>query len=190
MAHVLTAYANYELPYGKGKRFGGNAPKILNAIAGGWSVNPIVSVHTGTPLALYDFGADPTGTGSRGLRPDCSGPFTTYGRKPAFDTSSGAFIGYQWFDPSSFSAPPIGQFGTCPAQGPIRGPGYFDLDLSLQKDFQISESKRLQFRTDFINAFNNVNLNAPSTDITSGNMGLINGSQPPRNIQFALKFYF
>lgn len=189
-SHLLSAYAVYELPYGKGKRFGGNAPKVLSAIAGGWSINPIFSVNSGFPLALYDFGSDPTGTGSRGLRPDCNGPFHTFGRKPAFDTSTGAFIGYQWFDPSSFSAPPIGQFGTCPAQGPIRGPGYFDVDLSLQKDFRITESKHLQFRTDFVNAFNNVNLNAPSTDITSGNMGLINGSQPPRNIQFALKFYY
>jgi hypothetical protein len=187
--HLLSAYAVYELPYGKGKRFGGNAPKILNAIAGGWSINPIVSVHTGMPLALYDFGADPTGTGSRGLRPDCNGPATTFGRKPAFDPSTGAFTGYQWFDPSSFSAPGVGQFGTCPAQGPIRGPGYFDVDLSLQKDFAITESKHLQFRTDFVNAFNSVNLNAPATAL-GGNMGLINSSQPPRNIQFALKFYY
>ncbi|HKU19487.1 MAG TPA: TonB-dependent receptor [Terriglobales bacterium] len=188
-SHLLSAYAVYELPYGRGKRFGANAPKVLSAIAGGWSVNPIVSVHTGFPLALYDFGSDPTGTGSRGLRPDCNGPFQTFGRKPAFDPSSGAFTGYQWFDPTSFSAPPIGQFGTCPAQGPIRGPGYFDVDLSLQKDFRITESKRLQFRTDFVNAFNRVNLNAPATAL-GGNMGLINSSQDPRNIQFALKFYF
>jgi len=188
-SHLLSAYAVYELPYGRGKRFGANAPKVLSAIAGGWSVNPIVSVHTGFPLALYDFGSDPTGTGSRGLRPDCSGPFQTFGRKPAFDPSSGAFTGFQWFDPTSFSAPPTGQFGTCPAQGPIRGPGYFDVDLSLQKDFRITESKRLQFRTDFVNAFNRVNLNAPATAL-GGNMGLINSSQDPRNIQFALKFYF
>ncbi|HJT00548.1 MAG TPA: TonB-dependent receptor [Terriglobales bacterium] len=188
--HLLSAYAVYELPYGKGKRFGSNAPAVVRAIAGGWSINPIFSVHTGFPLALYDFGSDPTGTGSRGLRPDCNGPFHTFGRKQAFDSSTGAFIGYQWFDPTSFSAPPLGQFGTCPAQGPIRGPGYFDMDLSLQKNFRITESKYVQFRTDFVNAFNSVNLNAPSTDITSGNMGLINTSQPPRNIQFALKLYF
>ena len=188
-SHLLSAYAVYELPYGHGKRFGANAPKVLSAIAGGWSVNPIVSVHTGFPLALYDFGSDPTGTGSRGLRPDCNGPSQTFGRKPAFDPSSGAFTGFQWFDPTSFSAPPVGQFGTCPAQGPIRGPGYFDVDLSLQKDFRITESKRLQFRTDFVNAFNRVNLNAPATAL-GGNMGLINSSQDPRNIQFALKFYF
>jgi hypothetical protein len=188
--HLLSAYTVYELPYGRGKRFGSHASKVLNAIAGGWSVNPILSLHTGFPLAVYDFGNDPTLTNSRGLRPDCTGPFHTFGRKPAFDPSSGAFIGYQWYDPSSFSAPPVGQFGNCPAQGPIRGPGYFDVDLSLQKDFAITESKRLQFRSDFVNAFNRVNLNTPGSDALGPGMGLINSSQDPRNIQFALKFYF
>jgi hypothetical protein len=184
----LSAYADYELPFGRGKRFGNNAPKVVDAIAGGWSINPIISLHTGFPLALYDFGDDPTGTGSRGLRPDCNGPSHVFGRKNRFD--AGSFIGYQWFDPSAYSSAPIGQFGNCPAQGPIRGPGYADVDLSLQKDFHITETMKFQFRTDFVNAFNHVNLNAPDTSVGSTTMGLINTSQDPRNIQFALKFYF
>ena len=48
---------------------------------------------------------------------------------------------------------------------------------------------RLQFRADFVNAFNHVNLNVPNNTLGQG-MGLINTSQDPRNIQFALKFYF
>jgi hypothetical protein len=83
----------------------------------------------------------------------------------------------------------VNNFGTCPAEGPLRGPGYADVDLSLQKDFHITETKRLQFRSDFVNAFNHTNLNTPNTSLGSG-MGLINTSQDPRNIQFALKFYF
>ena len=188
--HVLSAYANYELPFGHGKKFLNSAPGVVNQIAGGWSINPILSLHTGFPLALYNFGSDPTGTNSRGLRPDCNGQNHVFGRKDAFDPSSGAFIGYQWFDPSAYSASPIGQFGNCPAQGPVRGPGYADVDLSFQKDFPIKEAMKFQFRADFVNAFNHVNLNAPATDISGGNMGLINSSQDPRNIQFALKFYF
>ncbi len=186
--HVLSAYANYDIPFGRGKRFGNDAPKVLDLVAGGWSINPIVSLHTGFPLALYDFGSDPTGTGSRGLRPDCNGRSHVFGRKPRLD--AGSFIGYQWFDPTAYSSAPIGQFGNCPAQGPVRGPGYANLDLSLQKDFHITETMRFQFRTDFINAFNHVNLNTPDTNVGSTTMGLINSSQDPRNIQFALKFYF
>jgi hypothetical protein len=187
--HVLSAYATYEVPFGRNKRFGKDMPRVLDAIAGGWSIDPIVSIHTGFPLALYDFGDDPTGTGSRGLRPNCNGQSHELGRHGAFDSSTGAFLGYQWFDPSAYSAPGVGQFGNCPAQGPVRGPGYADLDLSLQKDFHVTETMRFQFRTDFINAFNHVNLNAPATALGT-NMGLINTSQDPRNIQFALKFYF
>jgi hypothetical protein len=59
----------------------------------------------------------------------------------------------------------------------------------LQKNFVVTESMRVQFRTDFINAFNNVNLNGPNTAVGAG-MGLINSSQAPRNIQFALKFIY
>ena len=188
--HILSAYATYELPFGRNKQFGKSMPRAVDAVVGGWSINPIVSVHTGFPLALYNFGDDPTGTGSRGLRPDCNGTSHVFGRKPAFDASTGAFTGFQWFDPSAYSASPVGQFGNCPAQGPVRGPGYADLDLSLQKDFHITEAMKFQFRADFVNAFNHVNLNTPSSTALGSGMGLINTSQDPRNIQLALKFYF
>ena len=64
-----------------------------------------------------------------------------------------------------------------------------DLDLSLQKDFHITETMKFQFRADFLNTLNRVNLNAPATAL-GDNMGLVNTSQDPRNIQLALKFYF
>src|SRR5439155_712400 len=79
---------------------------------------------------------------------------------------------------------------SCPAQlGWLRGPGYADLDLSLQKNFQLTERYKLQFRSDFVNAFNHVNLNAPNMNL-GGTMGQITSAQDPRNIQFALKFYY
>ena len=187
VSNVLTAYAVYDIPFGKGRRYGHDVNGVVNAVAGGWTISPLVSVHGGFPLALYDFGNDPTGTGSRGLRPDCNGPSHVFGRKAA--TSGGQFVGFQWYDPTPYSAPPVGQFGTCPAQGPIRGPGYADVDLSLQKNFNFTETIRLQFRGDFVNAFNHVNLNLPSDSLGPG-MGLINTSQDPRNIQFALKLFF
>jgi len=188
--HVVSAYAVYDLPFGKGKRFGSSMNSVANAVVGNWSISPIISLHTGFPLALYDFGDDQTGTGSRGLRPNCgAGAGKTFGRQNAFDPTSGAYIGYQYFDATPYSKAPVGQFGNCPAQGPVRGPGYANVDLSLQKDFHITESMKFQFRADFVNAFNRVNLNAPATSL-GGNMGLVNTSQDPRNIQLALKFYF
>ncbi len=188
--NVLSAYAAYEIPFGHGKHWGANANGVVNAIAGGWSVNPIVSLHSGFPVALYDFNfaaGDSAGTESRGLRPDCGpGAGRTFGRKPAFSGST--FIGYQWFDPTPYTDP-ANVFGTCPAQGPVVGPGYADLDLSLQKSFQITERVKLRFQSDFLNAFNHVNLNTPSSSLGT-NMGITNTSESPRVIQFALKLYY
>ena len=77
-----------------------------------------------------------------------------------------------------------------PAEWTVSRPGLCDVDLSVQKDFRITESVRIQFRGDFLNAFNRVNLNAPASDAFGPNMSLINSSQSPRNIQFALKLYY
>ena len=173
---MLSSYAVYEIPFGRGKKFGHDSNKAVDAIAGGWSIAPIISIHSGFPLALYDFGSDPTGTNSRGLRPDCGpGAGKVFGRQAAI--SGGKYIGYQWFDPTPYSAPAVGTFGNCPAQGPVRGPGYGDVDLSVQKNFVFTERVKLQFRSDFLNAFNRVNLNAPASTALGDNMGVINTSQ-------------
>jgi hypothetical protein len=182
----LTAYAVYDLPVGQGKQFGSGMNKAENAILGGWTVSPIVTLHTGFPLALYNNGTDQTGTESRGLRPDCSGTNTVWGRRDATPSQGG---GFAWFDPSNYTNA-VG-FGTCaPQLGGLRGPGYYNWDASLQKNIQVSERFRLQFRTDFLNMFNRVNLAAPNTTVVTSTTGVIQASQPARNIQFALKFYF
>ena len=189
--HILSSYAVYELPFGRGKKWGGNASGVVNQIAGGWSINPIISVHTGFPIALYDSGTAPNVTNSRGQRPNCgAGAGSTLGRQAAFDPVSGKYTGYQWFDNSPYTATGAEQFGNCPAQGPVRGPGFGDVDLSVQKNFPVTEKVRIQFRADFLNAFNRVNLNTPNGGCCGGTMGLINLSQDPRNIQFALKLYY
>ena len=184
--HNLTTYAVYDLPFGKGKRFGGNMNKAVDAVVGGWTVSPIVTLHTGFPLALYNNGTDQTGTNSRGLRPDCNGTNKVFGRSPA---PAGAGGGFLWFDPNNYSN--AAGFGTCaPQLGGLRGPGYYNWDLSLQKNFQFTERFRLQFRSDFLNAFNRVNLAVPNTTVATSTTGVIQASQPARNIQFALKLYY
>ncbi|HMD21843.1 MAG TPA: TonB-dependent receptor [Alloacidobacterium sp.] len=185
----LAAYATYELPFGRGKKFGSDVPRALNAVVGGWQASTIISVHAGFPLAVYD-DHDTSNTGGRGARPNC-GQQQIFGRQKSFG-SSGSFQGYQWMSPSGYSEPADGTFGNCPAQGPVRGPGYTNTDLGLSKNIHVTESKYLQFRTDFLNTFNNVQLGHPSTSYAPnpGTFGLINTSQPARNIQFALKFYY
>jgi hypothetical protein len=184
--HNLTAYAVYELPVGKGKQFGNNLNSVANTVVSGWTVSPIVTLHTGFPMALYNNGNDQTGTNSRGLRPDCNGTNTVFGRQNATAAQGG---GFQWFDPNNYSN--AAGFGTCaPQLGGLRGPGYYNWDLSLQKNFQLTERFKLQFRSDFLNAFNRVNLAVPNTTVQTSTTGVINLSQPARNIQFALKLYY
>jgi hypothetical protein len=178
-SHVISSYAVYDLPFGKGKQFAGNASSAVNAVIGNWSINPIVSWHGGFPLNLR--ASDASGTGDIfSPRPNCNGP-VSYPKTPIPG-------GMQWFNPSPFSQPASG-FGNCPSQGPVIGPGYFDADLSLQKNFFISESKRFQFRADFLNATNHPSFNAPSTSLGNG-MGQLSTTQAARQMQFALKFYF
>ncbi len=184
--HVLTAYAIYELPFGRGKAFGHDANRVVNAAIGGWQIAPIVSFRTGWPLPVG--AADNSGTYSRGARADCNGGLPSTGATPISTPGVG---GYQWFtNNGNFTNPAVGTFGNCaPQLSGLRTPHYSDLDLGLQKNFQLTERFKLQFRTDFINAFNHVQLNAPNVGLGSG-MGQIQSAQPSRNIQFALKLYY
>ena len=191
--NIISIFATYDLPVGRGKQFGANMNPVVNQVVGGWQTSTIISTHTGFPLAIGDNDGDATGTGGRGPRPDC-------GVQQVFKRSQLApnFGGFQWMSPAGFSDPAPGHFGNCPAQGPVVGPGYFDADIGLMKNFHITEAKYVQFRTDFLNAFNNVNLGTPVTGFstsssTFGQLGPAVGktvSQPARNIQFALKMYF
>jgi hypothetical protein len=180
--HVLSAYAVYDLPFGKGKQFGHDLPAAVNAVAGNWAINPIVSWHGGFPLNMR--GSDESGTGDIfSPRPNCNGS-VSYPKTPV------PGVGIQWFDPTPFSNPAPGTFGNCPSQGPTIGPGYVDTDLSLQKNIPVTEAMKFQFRADFFNLFNHTNYNAPDTSFGDANFGRLSTSQDAREMQFALKFYW
>jgi hypothetical protein len=181
--HVLSSYAVYDLPIGRGKLVGKNVNRVVNEVIGGWAVSPIVSFRTGWPMPVQNAN-DNSGTFGRGARANCSG-------LPSITKSAIPGIGVQWFtNTGQFTNPAVGSFGNCsPQLDGLRSPHYTDVDMSVHKDFPISERFRLQFRTDFINAFNHVQFNAPNMGLGS-TMGQITGAQPPRNIQLALKLYY
>jgi len=161
----------------------------VNAVAGDWQVNGILSLHTG--FALTTSAADASNTNSRGARPNCLSPVHNLGTHNAPASLGG---GYEWFDPSAFGPADPGTFGTC-GVGTLRGPGLATLDLSLSKFFPIKERARLEFRSEFINFTNTPILNSPNTGL-GGSMGLLqgsggsNGGNFGRQIQFAMKFHF
>jgi hypothetical protein len=187
--NILAAYGTYQLPIGKGQLIGKNMNSVANAVVGGWTASSIVSIHSGFPLAVSQAANNLyNAIGGRGARPDCNpAQMQTFGRSPS--VNNGAFQGFQYISPNGYSTP-TGAFGNCPLQGPQTGAGYSDTDIGLMKNIHITESKFFQFRGDFLNAFNNVQLGHPNTNFPSATFGLINTSQPARNIQFALKFYY
>jgi hypothetical protein len=103
--------------------------------------------------------------------------------------AKGVGPGTTWFATSSFAQPAAGTFGSC-SNGTTIGPGLKDWDVGIEKQFPITESKRLEFRAEFINFTNSPVFEAPTTSVDSSKFGEVLTSEFQRNIQFALKFYF
>lgn len=183
----LTASAVYDIPVGGDRKYGKDLNPIVRGVVGDWTISPIVTLRQGFPLTFeyYDF----LGTGTRGERPDCNGPIPIVNKMSTDPNVPGRV----WFDGSNVGVP-AGVFGTC-GIGSVRGPGENDVDMALMKNFHITESKTVQFRSDFINLFNHPILNPGyctigAADAGCGSFGVIQSSQLERNIQFALKFVF
>jgi hypothetical protein len=188
VTNVFTGYVNYDLPFGRGRQFGGNSNKVVNAFLGGWQAHAIITLHGGFPISIYDF-SDPSGTGSAEPRPDCIAPSqeTPYAENPNPGQN-----GYLWFNPATMAHPAPGTLGNCPVSSE-RGPGLKNVDFSLSKYFAITEHQSLEFRAEAINAFNTPILLVQGyvTDVFGGsNFGVINTSEGARNLQFALKYRF
>lgn len=98
--------------------------------------------------------------------------------------------GYRYYiNNGNFTQPVAGTFGNC-GVATIRGPGFAETDLSVSKKFHFTERQNLEFRSEWINAFNNVLLQAPTHSVSSASNGLITASTLNRNIQFGLKYNF
>ena len=185
--HNLTSYVLYQLPFGRGKKFGSNMNKAANGVVGGWQVSGILTMHTGFAMTVNNWG-DPSNTGGWVSRTNCNSAISY--PKTIVPASQGG--GIQWFDPSAFTPVAAGHFGNC-SNGKVRGPGLKNFDMGLQKDFSFGETRKLEFRSEFLNLTNTKILSAPSyfADFSSAtSLGRITGSQGERNIQFALKFYY
>ena len=186
----FTGYAIYELPFGHGKQFGANMNKVADAVVGGWKLNVIPTFRGGFPLTLSS-NDDHSGTNSFQNRPNCIAPPHVLHKQPI----GNGLYGYRWFDPASYQEPSAGYFGTC-GVSTVYGPGEQNIDASLAKTFSITEHQNVEFRGEFINAFNHPILDAPNNGGINvanpdvGTIGQVNKSEGARNIQFALKYNF
>ena len=95
----------------------------------------------------------------------------------------------QWFTTNSFTAPANNTFGNA-GRNILIGPGTFNIDFSVHKEFTIAERFRLQYRAEFFNVLNHPLLNNPDTTITDSTFGQISSARDPRITQMALKLIF
>ena len=224
--NVIHFSGTYELPIGKGKKLMGNASGVSNAIIGGWALVWASTLQGGQPFKIDCPSATAAGA-------NCYS-FLVPGHSPRTSLQKTNNGNVRMLDPAAFAQPcEVGSVGTpnfcVPEPGvlalgggeptQIEGPGYHRLDLSLFKNFQLTERTRLEFRSEFFNILNHPNFNYPgfggngvvavsgSTDFSkhvdpitgaitygSGTFGQIGSTRDApyasREIQFALKLYF
>ncbi len=186
--HRLVVSGLFELPFGKGRKFDVQN-RVLDAVVGGWQINTITTIAAGTPTSVR--GAN------NGLanRPDWIGSLNL----PDGFVDANPQRGVQWFNPAAFVNPALYVFGNTPrAISQFRNPGAIIVDLSVFKNFAITEKLKLQFRAEAFNAPNHTNLGFPNTSFGAGPTGTNNNdafgrittSRDPRLMQLGLKLIF
>jgi hypothetical protein len=211
----FTASVIYDLPFGKGKKFGGDWSGATNAILGHWQVNLIERATSGFPLFVVD-SADESGVyfgynGNILQRPNQVGDPNVAGNEGGQTGCPTKIHTLQhWFNPCAFAEAPtfvinpgtpqaftVGELGTAP-RAPVYGPRFVNTDFSIIKDFPFHETMNLQFRAEFFNLFNHAQYylngyaDTGEQDInTPSSFGVVNNTvNNPRLIQFALKLKF
>ena len=175
----FTLSAVYDLPFGHGRRFMGNANAFENAIAGGWQATSIVTLQSGAPFSV----SLATATAN-------TGTFTRPNRICNGNLPSGQQSISEWYQISCFISPPPYVFGNT-GRNILIGPGLATWDLGADKDFRLTERFGLQFRSEFFNVLNHSNFGLPNSSIGSSAAGTITTEiTNARQIQFALRLHW
>jgi len=202
--HAINANWVYELPLGKGKRFGGGMSKLADAVIGGWQISGLWRWSTGYPFSVYPFYSWPTNW-------DLESNAILVGKKP----KTGQFIVAQaggGTGPNVFQNPGItnssdpnaavNQFrdaypGESGQRNELRGPGSFNIDMGLSKTWKINESQNLKLSWEVFNVTNSVRFDAGNiqnvnnyTDSPSSFGNFINTLFKPRVMQLGARYMF
>ena len=178
--HNFVFSANYELPYGKGRKYGTDASALVDAILGGWRLSGIFQARSGFPITVID-GSAPSLQGRRGNeRPNCVG-----NPVPADQDIT------RWLDIAAFSRAPQGTWGNCPI-GVARAPGYKNIDAVLAKRFNTGSERFFEFRLETFNLTNTPSFGPPARDINATNtFGQITSTvSSSRTVELVFKYYF
>jgi hypothetical protein len=193
--HNLTSSFSYEVPFGKGKRYGGNMNRVADAVVGNWQMNGVLTLHTGNPFTI-------SGTNCKGQWNKCR-PDLIAGMNPQ-DAPPGGRTPSEWFNVNAVMQAANLTGGNLGLQSNT-GPPTRTLDFSVFKDFALTERFRLQFRAESFNLTNTPQYNTPDNNlsdavldpntgkvVSQGSFGTISGTQQgsERHIQFALRLLF
>jgi len=196
VTHVASALGVFDLPFGRGQRFGSTSNAIVDNIIGGWQLGTIFRVSSGLVTGVGEGVGWPTTWCCQGYATHTGGPVeqsTTEnapapatGGKPGpnlFPNPSAAFAAYNWTLPGG-----VGE------RNGIRGNGAFGLDASIGKRFKIREQQSLQFRAEAFNVTNSVRFDPASTNLDLSNAARFGQYSQvlsqPRVFQFSLRYDF
>ena len=172
--HRLTGAISYYVP-----SFTSHG-RIMSAVLGKWQMNSLFTAQTGMPFNVV-ISPDRANTGVGNQRPDLVA-------SPSSNCGGGHLTGC--IVPSAFALPALYTYGTA-GRNLLAGPGLFNIDYALTKDFPIKERMKLQFRAEFFNLLNHPNFSNPSSTFGTGSFGNITStSTENRDIQFGLKLNF
>jgi hypothetical protein len=161
--HNFQATGILELPFGRGKKWatGGAGAAIL----GGWQINGVLSMYSGTPFSITASGG-PLNAPGNAQRADLV--------KPEVERIGGAGPDQPYYDPDAFADVRETRFGTA-GWNLLDSPGTFNLDLGLFRNFNITERVAMQFRAETFNATNTPHFNAPQGSVTNSAFMEISG---------------
>ncbi|MGA2807355.1 MAG: TonB-dependent receptor [Terracidiphilus sp.] len=183
--HNFVMSNQLDLPFGHGKRFFGTARGFADEVVGGWHLNSIATLHTGTPVNVV---SNSGYADYPGLRPN-----VVSGENPTLPRGKRTLSEY--FNIAAFASVNK-QSNSDPIPGDasrniVRGPGYTNDDLSLFKNFTLPEHLGLQFRAESFNVLNTPHFGNPNASRNSGAFGSITSQVGnPRIMQFALKLVY
>jgi hypothetical protein len=152
-------------------------------VLSGWHLNGITTALSGNSLNVLS-GTDSNFDGVSTDRPNVVGDPTWSGDRTRAQQIAA------FFNTAAFAKVPVGVLYGNAGRNILLGPNAVTWNAAAMKDFPLVEGKRLQFRTDFFNALNEVNLSNPNTTLSNGNFGKITAAASPRMLQFGLKLYF
>jgi hypothetical protein len=162
--------------------------RLANSLLGGWTLSGITTFQSCTPLT-FGMGDDVALDGTGGNQHAQLAPGAT-GSTIVLDHTSRDAFWRQFFNTKAFvptNSVPRGVYGNA-GRGLISGPAFNSSDFAVLKDFALREPMRVQFRSEFFNALNQVNFTNPTTSVASSAFGRIRSANDGRVIQFALKF--